>query len=59
MGKMINGFALHEILCDEYDKPYDYRFLEVNPAFENITGLKAQKIIGKAVLEILPNIELY
>jgi PAS domain-containing protein len=30
---MIEGFALHEIICNEDGKPCDYRFLEVNPAF--------------------------
>ena len=32
--KMIDGCALHEIICDENNKPIDYRFLNVNPAFE-------------------------
>ncbi|SEH08452.1 PAS domain S-box protein [Candidatus Venteria ishoeyi] len=56
---MLNGFALHEIICDETDKPYDYRFLEVNPAFEEMTGLMATDIVGKTVLQILPRTESY
>ena len=28
------GFAVHELLCDEAYRPIDYRFLDVNPAFE-------------------------
>ncbi|MBI9077584.1 MAG: PAS domain S-box protein [Desulfatibacillum sp.] len=55
--KMLDGFALHEIICDADGKPVDYRFLAVNPAFENLTGLKADDIIGKSVLEIMPNTE--
>ena len=31
---MTEGFALHEIICGEEHEPYDYRFLDVNPAFE-------------------------
>ncbi|MBN2501306.1 MAG: PAS domain S-box protein [Anaerolineales bacterium] len=54
---MLNGFALHEIVTDENGKPIDYVFLEVNSAYEEITGLKSENIIGKSVLEILPNIE--
>ncbi len=54
---MTNGFALHEIICDEQKNPRDYRFLEVNPAFENLTGLKASDVIGKTVFEVLPDIE--
>ena len=53
------GFALHEIILDTEGKPVDYRFLEVNTAFELFTGLIAGDIIGKTVLEVLPNTELY
>jgi len=59
IAQMINGFALHEIICDEAGKPCDYRFIEVNSAFEEITGLKAEEIVGKSVLEILPQLESY
>ena len=55
--KMIDGFALHDIICDKQGLPSDYRFLEVNPAFEKLTGLRAADIIGKTVLEVLPNTE--
>jgi PAS domain S-box-containing protein len=55
--KMLDGFALHEIICDAQGKPVDYRFLSVNPAFERMTGLRAQEIIGKAAREILPGLE--
>ncbi|MDM8547672.1 PAS domain S-box protein [Candidatus Venteria ishoeyi] len=56
---MLNGFALSEIICDKADKPYDYRFLEVNPAFEEMTGLRAIDIVGKTVFQILPQTESY
>ncbi|MCC7353483.1 MAG: PAS domain S-box protein [Anaerolineae bacterium] len=55
--KMLNGFALHEIICDETGKPVDYRFLEANPAFEKLTGLQADDIMGKTAREVLPSIE--
>jgi PAS domain S-box-containing protein len=55
--EMLSGFALHEIICDENGKPINYRFLAVNSAFEELTGLKADEIIGKTVLEILPVVE--
>jgi PAS domain S-box-containing protein len=54
---MQTGFALHEIMCDDQGKPCNYRFLEVNPAFERINGVKAGEIIGKTVLEVCPGIE--
>jgi len=51
------GFALHEIITDVKGRPVDYRFLDVNPAFERLTGLKGSDIIGKRVLEVLPGVE--
>lgn len=54
---MPQGFALHEIICDDLGKPVDYRFLAVNPAFERLTGLKAGDLIGRTVLEMLPGTE--
>lgn len=55
--EMHNGFALHEIICDDQDRPMDYRFLAVNPAFERLTGLKSGGLLGKTVLEVMPNTE--
>ncbi len=52
---MSEGFALNEIITDEGGQPCDYRFLDVNPAFERLTGLKRQDILGKRVLEVMPN----
>lgn len=54
---MSSGFALHEIIVDEAGKPCDYRFLQVNPAFETLTGLKADALIGRTVREVLPGTE--
>ncbi len=57
--QMLAGFALHEMICDDKGNPVDYRFIEVNPAFEKMTGLKKEEITGKTVLEILPGTEKY
>ena len=54
---MSEGFALHEIILDENGNPCDYRFLEINPAFEEITGLKAIDITGKTVKEVIPDFQ--
>lgn len=56
---MLNAFALHEIICDAAGTPVDYRFLSVNPAFERLTRLTANAVIGKTVLEIMPATESY
>jgi len=53
--KMNEGFAVHEMIFDENGTPYDYRFLDVNPAFERLTGLKREHVVGKTYREILPD----
>lgn len=57
--EMVDAFSLHEILCDAQGKPVDYRFLAVNPAFEQLTGLRAAEIVGRTVLDVLPDTEPY
>ena len=52
---MAEGFALHEIILDEESKPHDYRFLDVNPSFEKLTGLKREEVIGKTELQLFPD----
>ncbi len=54
---MIDGFAYHKMVFDKDGKPVDYVFLEVNGAFERLTGLKRENILGKRVTEALPGIE--
>jgi PAS domain S-box-containing protein len=54
---MMNGYAYHEVVFDENGKPIDYIFREINKAFERLTGLKSDEIIGKKVTEVLPGIE--
>ncbi len=55
--EMIDGFALHEIICDDLGHPINYRILAVNPAFERLTGLRGESLIGKTILDVLPSIE--
>lgn len=54
---MLDGFALHEVICDSRGNPVDYRFLEINPKFEEMTGLRAKDLLGRTVLEVLPGTE--
>ncbi|TCL76391.1 PAS domain S-box-containing protein [Hydrogenispora ethanolica] len=51
---MADGYALHELIFDEQGAPCDYRFLDLNPGFERITGLKREAVIGKAKSQVLP-----
>jgi PAS domain S-box-containing protein len=46
------GFCTIEVLFDENEKPVDYRFLMVNPAFERQTGIR--DATGRRMREIAP-----
>jgi PAS domain S-box-containing protein len=56
---MGNGFVLTEIECDSNGCPNDCRFLEINPAFEQIAGIKAKEVVGKSVADIFPGTEQF
>ncbi|HCX64522.1 MAG TPA: hypothetical protein DHN33_04860, partial [Eubacteriaceae bacterium] len=44
------------MIVDEKGRPVDYRFVEVNDAFERYTGLKKEFVEGRRVLEIIPTL---
>jgi len=50
---MLNGFAYCQLLFDQ-DQPQDFIYLNVNNAFETLTGLK--NVVGKRVSEVIPGI---
>ena len=61
---MNEGMALHELVYDFSGNPIDYVLLDVNPAFERITNLKKENIIGYKATEIYgtkdaPYLEIY
>lgn len=49
------GFCLCEMIVDAQGRPADYRFLEVNPQFERMTGLVGA--VGRTALELVPGLE--
>ncbi len=51
------GFCTIEVLFDENERPLDYRFLVVNPAFERQTGI--ENAVGKWMRDIAPLHEEY
>ncbi len=54
---MDEGFCVVEVLFDAHGNADDFRYLEVNPAFEKLTGLTGAT--GKRVRELLPRIEAH
>jgi len=49
------GYACYRLILDEKGVPVDYVYIEVNRAFENITGISRNKIIGKRATELFYN----
>jgi PAS domain S-box-containing protein len=54
---MDEGFCIVEMIFDARQQPVDYRFLEVNPAFEKQTGLHEAQ--GKLMRTLAPEPETY
>ena len=54
---MDEGFCVIEILFDPQGKPVDFRYIEVNSAFEKQTGF--HDAVGKRVREFAPDLEQY
>ncbi len=51
---MLDGFAHCEILVDENNQPIDFVFLDINDAYERLTGLKREEVIGRKVTDAIP-----
>lgn len=54
---LTNSSSLYEVVEDDLGNPVDYRFLGVNPAYEQGIGLKESQLLGKTLLEIFPETE--
>jgi diguanylate cyclase (GGDEF)-like protein/PAS domain S-box-containing protein len=51
------GYAYHKIIYDKNGVPFDYEFVEVNAAFEALTGLLSSEIVGKMATEVLSDVD--
>ncbi|MEO6927340.1 MAG: PAS domain-containing protein [Rhodanobacter sp.] len=54
---MQEGFFLGQALRDSNGQMVDFRFLEMNPGFEQQSGVVAADAIGRPVREVLPGIQ--
>ncbi len=50
----VAGLAVHTVVLNADGTPVDYVFDEVNPAFERLTGLTAERVLGRRVSSVLP-----
>ncbi|XHH09973.1 MAG: PAS domain-containing protein [Candidatus Bathyarchaeia archaeon] len=51
---MLDGYAYCQMLFNVEDEPDDFVYLEINKAFETITGLKKENVLGKKVSDAMP-----
>jgi PAS domain S-box-containing protein len=51
---MLDGFAYCRMVFDENERPVDFVYLDVNDAFERLTGLR--DVVGKPVSEVIPRL---
>jgi diguanylate cyclase (GGDEF)-like protein/PAS domain S-box-containing protein len=54
---LTEAFAYHQVITDGDANPVDYVFLDVSPAFVEMTGLSREKVIGRKCTDVLPGIE--
>lgn len=55
--RMHEGFALCEMVHDSSGRAVDYRFLEINAAFERLTGIPRDRALRRTAREVLPGEE--
>jgi PAS domain S-box-containing protein len=55
MNSLDKGYCIAEMIRDPEGKPIDYRYIEINPRFEEMTGLK--DATGHRMLDLVPNLE--
>lgn len=56
---MHEGFALGEMVHGPDGAAVDFRFLELNAAWERLTGLPPEAAVGRLVTEVIPGIERF
>ncbi|MBC8059917.1 MAG: sensor domain-containing diguanylate cyclase [Clostridiaceae bacterium] len=49
---MFEGYAFHELIIDDSGKPINYRYLDINNAYEKMMGVNRAQVIGKTATEI-------
>lgn len=50
------GYCLCELILDEHGRPADYRFLEINPHFADMTGM-GPDAVGQTARKLVPSLE--
>lgn len=54
-----SALAVYEILYDAEGNACDFRYVNINPAFERATGRVNQRVLGRTGREVTPTIDAY
>ena len=54
---LADAYAYYQVLTDGNGEVVDFKILEVNRAFETMTGLQREQVLGKGIVEVCPGIE--
>jgi PAS domain S-box-containing protein len=52
--RMAEGFEVNELVRDPDGRAADFRYLDVNPAWERHTGIPREAAVGRLVSEVVP-----
>ncbi len=53
---MQEGYYIASAIRDDHGGLKDVMFEEINPAFERLTGLSPEKVVGSSLLEVVPHV---
>ncbi len=56
---MSEGLVVGEMIFDEGGRPSNWRYLDVNSAFSQLTGLPREEVLGRLVKDVVPGLENY
>ena len=54
---MVDGVCLHQLLRNDEGQAVDYRVLDLNPAYERLTGFDRDKMVGAKASELFDAID--
>ncbi len=58
LDSMEMAYSHHELIYSLEKKPLDYRFLEINTSYQELTGIPRLQLIGRTSKEAMPNAPL-
>lgn len=54
---MLNAFNVRKVIVNSAGRPVDLEYVDVNPAYEEMFGLRAADVVGRRITEIFPGFE--